>query len=423
MRQALADLRALIGGKVSSDDPQASCHGLVIVHILPNAGLLRLPSERASMLRRDVAWRLAGTLRTQDSLYALEPWEWLALLPNLPSPASVPLAMIKIHRLFLQATYPQYDGIELQIRCGSAIAPEHGNDPQHLIQSARIAALNAHMENDWSALYHPDMEQRSARRAHLAQRLQNALQQDELQLFLQPQVNLVDQHCNHAEALLRWWSPDDGKWMDPLQLVDLLEEMGLRPHFNQWLFQRGALYLARLAEAGQPIGISINLTANDLLDPEVPDLIEQALSTWRVSPERLMLEITETAAVQEGREVEDVLLRLRNLKIRLSIDDFGTGHANMSYLQHMPVQEIKVDKRFIQFDDPRNREITRSIMELAHKLGMEVVAEGVETEEILNFLRELSCDRLQGFLYSQALDLDAFLAWRQRHESERQHAT
>jgi len=422
MRQALADLHALTGGSAASEESQAFCHGLVIVNILPNAGLLRLSSERSAMLRRDVAWRLTEMLRPQDSLYALEPWEWLALLPRLPSPASVPLAMLKMHRLFLQTTYPQYDGIDLQIRCGSAIAPEHGNDPQHLIQSARIAALNARAENDWSALYHLDMEKRSAHRAHLARKLQEALQQNELQLFLQPQVNLIDQHCIHAEALLRWWNTDEGAWWDPMKVVDLLEEIGMRPHFNQWLFQRAALYLARLAEAGQPIGISINLTANDLLDPEVPDLIEQALSTWRVSPERLTLEITETAAVQEGLEVEDVLFRLRNLQIRLSIDDFGTGHANMSYLQNMPVQEIKVDKRFVRFDDPRNREITRSILELAHKLGLEVVAEGVENEEILDFLQTLSCERLQGFLYSPALDLDTFLTWRQQHESERQNA-
>ncbi|MDR2165362.1 MAG: EAL domain-containing protein [Zoogloeaceae bacterium] len=417
IRQAIVDLAAL------QRKAPSGCHGLVIVTLPANAGLLRLSAEYAETLHRDIAWRLAGVLRARDQLYTLSPWEWLAILPSLPSPAAVSLAMLKMHRVFLQsaAQCPHRDP-DFQIACGAAACPEHGDDPQHLIQSARIAALNASAANDWSALYHFDMEQRSVHRARLIRQLQEALQKNELQLFLQPQIDLADQRCRHAEALLRWRQPGDG-WTNPARIVELLEEAGLRPHFNRWLFQQAALCLARFADVDRSFGLSINLTANDLLDPEVPDLIGQALATWRVSPERLTLEITETAAVREAREVENVLLRLRGLGIRLSIDDFGTGHANMSYLQRMPVQEIKVDKSFIASDTPRNREIARSIMELAHKLGLEVVAEGVETPEILDFLRELACERLQGFLYSPALPLEEFLSWRREfHASERADA-
>jgi EAL domain-containing protein (putative c-di-GMP-specific phosphodiesterase class I)/GGDEF domain-containing protein len=406
--QALTDLVRL-----RQDTDHQACHGLVILSLQPNAALLRLTHETSELLRREISWRLASVLREQDRLYILGSWEWLAILPGLPSMVAISLAMLKLHRAFHQPAL-EINGhdLDLQAICGSAICPDHGNDPQHLIQSARIAALHSDQQHEWSSIYHPDMEQGNIQHIHLARKLNDALWEDQLQLFLQPQMDIRNNRCRHAEALLRWQQPD-GEWINPSHAIEILEQSGLRPNFNRWLFQRTALYLSMLRDTHKDMNLSINLTANDLLDPEVPDLLAQALSTWNLSTSHLTVEITETIAVQESREVEEILRRLRAMNVRLSIDDFGTGYAGIAYLQHLPVQEIKVDKRFVLplAKSPRDQEITRSIVELAHKLDLQVVAEGVETPETLDYLKRMNCERIQGFLFSKALPMEAFLDW------------
>lgn len=420
LRQALLDLSQL-----HLDQPgQTACHGLVLLTLQANATLLRLAPEASEPLRWEISHRLGSALRPQDRLYVLGTWEWLALLPSLPSPASVPLAMLKLRRVMQQPPL-EVGGSELgtQSLCGGSIGPDHGQDPLHLIQSARIAALHANQQNEWSALYHADMEQAQARQISLTRELQEALAEDRLQLFLQPQVNIATGRCHHAEALLRW-QRRDGEWVSPPLIISALERAGLRHNFNRWLFQHAALYLHQLREAAQEVNLSINLTAHDLLDPELPDLLAQALDTWRLGSERLILEITENVAVSESREVVAVLHRLRAMGIRLSIDDFGTGYAGMAYLQHLPVQEVKIDQRFIMplTDSPKAQEITQAVIQLAHKLGMEVVAEGVETRESLECLGRMGCERAQGHWHSPALPLADFMAWLQRQNSEGQDA-
>lgn len=420
LRQALIDLSQL---QLERADP-ASCHGLVLLTLQANATLLRLAPEASEPLRWEISHRLGSALRPQDRLYVLGTWEWLALLPNLPSPASVPLAMLKLRRV-MQHPPLEVGGSELdtQSLCGGSIGPDHGHDPLHLIQSARIAALHANRQNEWTALYHPDMEQAQARQLNLTRELQDALAEDHLQLFLQPQVDIRTGRCQHAEALLRW-QRRNGEWVSPPLIIAALERAGLRHSFNRWLFQHAALYLHQLQEAGQEVNLSINLTAHDLLDPELPDLLAQALDTWRLPSRLLILEITENVAVSESREVVAVLHRLRAMGIRLSIDDFGTGYAGMAYLQHLPVQEVKIDQRFIMplADSPKEQEITQAVIQLAHKLGMEVVAEGVETRASLECLARMGCERAQGHWHSEALPLEDFMSWLKANNSEGQNA-
>jgi EAL domain-containing protein (putative c-di-GMP-specific phosphodiesterase class I) len=407
-QQALADLAALLAHPAR--DTEATHHGVVTIALRPDAGLLRLSPAHTDSLRQHVTLRLAGTLRPQDQIYALTEREWLVLLPAIPSPASVQLAMLRMQRA-LRADPPRFpdESFEFLATCGGAFTPDHGDDPGHLLQSARIALWHADRMREATALYHPDMEQDSARRNRLLQHLQAALHKNELQLFLQPQLTLTDHVCRHAEALLRWSPPGETSEIEPWQIIDLLEESGQHARFNRWLFQRTAQYFAQLPN----IDLAVNLTAGDLLDRELPDLVGQSLALWRVPPERLTLEITENAALLETQETCTVMQRLRALGCRLSIDDFGTGHANMAWLQRMPVQEIKIDKRFIQSTEPRDQKIAHAIADLAHTLDVDVVAEGVETPETLEFVRSIGCTRLQGFFYAQAMALEAFQAFLQ----------
>lgn len=408
LRQALADL-----ARLEREADASRCLGLIVFGLAREAALLRLAPEAVARLSMQITERLRAALRPVDRIYKLGEWEWLVVLPNLPSSAPVHLAMLKFRRVFYQPPLA-IGGVEVGLNavCGAALSPEHGDDPLHLVQSARIAALTASHSGDWVAVYDPVMERDSVQQNSLVAELQRDLADNALALFLQPQVDVVTGRCTSAEALLRW-QRQNGEWVQPPLTVATVERGGLRHAFNRWLFQTAAATLAQLRDAGVAVDLSINITANDLLDPEIPDLLAQALSLWRLPAARLCLEITETVAVEESQGVTDVLLRLRGQGIRLAIDDFGTGYAGMSYLQHLPVHEVKIDRRFVDpiADSPRDREIIRSITGLARTLGLRIVAEGVETQAVMDLLGELGCSAAQGYLHSRALPVPDFIAW------------
>ncbi|MBN8443773.1 MAG: EAL domain-containing protein [Thauera sp.] len=414
LRQALADL-----ARSAQEVDPARCQGLIVFGLAREAALLRLAPEAVARLSMQITERLRAALRPADRLYALGEWEWLIVLPNLPSSAPVHLAMLKFRRVFYQPPLA-IGGVEVGLNavCGASLSPEHGDDPLHLVQSARIAALTACRSGDWVAVYDPAMEQDSVQQSSLIAELQRDLAENALALYLQPQVDVATGRCTHAEALLRW-RRHNGDWVQPPLTIATIERGGLRHAFNRWLFQAAAVTLAQLRDAGVETGLSINITANDLLDPEMPDLVAQALALWHLPAERLCLEITETVAVEESQEVADVLHRLRSQGVRLAIDDFGTGYAGMSYLQQLPVQEVKIDRRFVTpiADSMREREIIRSITSLAHSMGLRIVAEGVETQAVMDWLGELGCTAAQGYLHSRALPLPEFIAWWEAREA------
>ena len=399
--------------RIANGADPSRCQGLVVFGLAREAALLRLAPEAVGRLSMQITERLRAAMRSADRLYVLGEWEWLILLPNLPSSAPVHLAMLKFRRVFYQPPLA-IGGVEVGLNavCGAALSPEHGEDPLHLVQSARIAALAASQNGDWVALYDPGMEPESATQHNLIAELQHDLGENALALFLQPQVELASGRCVHAEALLRW-RRHSGDWVQPPLIMATIERGGLRQAFNRWLFQNAALTLAQLRDTRVAVDLSVNITANDLLDPEMPDLVAQALRLWHLPPERLSLEITETVAVEESQEVADVLHRLRSLGVRLAIDDFGTGYAGMTYLQQLPVHEVKIDRRFVAplAESARDREIIRSITGLARTLGLRIVAEGVETEAVMGLLGELGCTAAQGYLHSRALPLQDFIAW------------
>ncbi|TAH50172.1 MAG: GGDEF domain-containing protein [Betaproteobacteria bacterium] len=408
LRHALADL-----ARIAGDAESSRCQGLVVFGLVREAALLRLAPEAMARLGMQISERLRAALRPADRLYALGEWEWLILLTNLPSSAPVHLAMMKFRRVFYQPPLA-IGGVEVGLNavCGAALSPEHGEDPLHLVQSARIAALAASQNGDWVAVYDPCMEQESLTQQNLIAELQRDLTENVLALYLQPQVEVSSGRCVHVEALLRW-QRRSGDWVQPPLIMATIERGGLRHAFNRWLFQAAALTLAQLRDAQVPVDVSVNITANDLLDPEMPDLLAQALRLWHLPAQRLCLEITETVAVEESQGVTDVLHRLRSLGVRLAIDDFGTGYAGMTYLQQLPVHEVKIDRRFVApiAESPRDREIIRSITGLAHTLGLRIVAEGVETEAVMDLLGELGCTAAQGYLHARALPLQDFIAW------------
>jgi diguanylate cyclase len=398
--------------------PDDTTLGVIVFILHPDAASHRLSPESSSRAHQDVTFRLRQQLREGDRLYSVGPSEWLIVVPGLRSSATLTLAMLKLQRLF-DVQVLTVDGIVLRpsICCGAAIRPEGGEEALHLVQSARIAALHAQARGDASALYDPDMEEFDDRLKDIERELRIAFSGDSgLQLYLQPQIETLSSRCVGAEGLLRW-RRTNGEWISPPEVLAAIERLGLRQHFNRWLFLAAGQICHKLNASDIDIRLSINLSANDLLDTEMPDLLGQALKIWHVTPHSIRLEITETSMVRDTEGVIDVLRRLRELGASLSIDDFGTGYSSMSYLKTLPVQEVKVDQSFVRniVNSKHDQEIAGSIISLSHRLGLQVVAEGVETRESAELMAAMGCEYLQGFLFSRALPFEQFVAWYKEH--------
>lgn len=412
---ALAELPALM-----RDNTNERLLGIISVAVVPDTLFMRHSLDAVHRLRVEASRRIRATLRPQDRLYAVSQREWLIALPNLISPAALTLAMVRL-RERLQAMTQDTPGISHlpQLALGAARWPQDGNDPLFLVQSARIARLVAEQSGEEMRDYAPEMESESDDERRLLEELRGALRDRHgLQLFLQPQIAIANGRCHGAEALLRW-QRDNGDWVPPPAVLDAIDRLGERQRFNRWLIQQAIQSQLSLRAQGILIKLSVNLSANDLLDPELPEMLGQTLATWELPADSLILEITETMMVEESWQVVDVLDRLRQLGVSLSIDDFGTGYAGMSYLQRLPVQEVKIDQMFVRQarDSDKAREIITSIIQLASRLNMTIVAEGVEDAETLQLLADLGCRSAQGYFYARPMPLDDFITWAEQRLS------
>jgi EAL domain-containing protein (putative c-di-GMP-specific phosphodiesterase class I) len=245
--------------------------------------------------------------------------------------------------------------------------------------------------------------------------LRTAIQENELAVHFQPKADLVSSTIIGAEALLRWDPPGTGP-VPPTQIIALAEECGLISSLTMWVMNASLRHWSGLAKSGIDIKVSVNVTPTNLSDPELPDFIAQALSTWSVPADRLIIELTETAMIGDHERTIDTLHRLKNMGLLLSVDDFGTGYSSMAYLKRMPLDELKVDQTFVRsmLFSREDERIVRSIIDLAHHFDLKVVAEGVENPSTLQFLRTVGCDIAQGYLISRPLPVGEFIAWWQR---------
>lgn len=406
---ALADLP-----KIIRDNHADHRIGIISLSVVPDPQLLRQSSDAINRLRILATQEIQASLRLQDRVYSVSLKEWLIVQPNLISSAAITLAMIRLRdNLTALAGRPGIVTRMPRLALGAAMWPDDGEDSLFLVQSARIARLVAEQGGPDIRCYQPAMETEGDDERGLLDDLRLALnEQRGLKLFLQPQVDLTSGRCIGAEALLRW-QRDNGEWVAPPRILEAIDRLGQRQSFNRWLLHQAPQIQKQLLDSGINITLSLNLSANDLLDVELPDIIGQALATWDIAPQQFMLEITETMMIEESWQVMDVLNRLRKLGLRLSIDDFGTGYAGMGYLQRLPVQEVKIDQVFVRqvVDSDKAREIIAAVIQLSSKLGMSIIAEGVETIETRNELERLGCRHAQGYLFSPALPVPEFIAW------------
>jgi len=310
--------------------------------------------------------------------------------------------------------------VDLSAGMGIACWPEHADQVDVLLGRAELAMYAAKRKSMGTLVYDPSLDSGSAQTLSLLTELRQAIDRNELRLFLQPKIGLSDHRVSAAEALVRWQHPTRGM-VPPMEFIPFAEQTGFVRYLTLWMFEAVARQWRSLQPAVGLLRIAINLSTRDLMDLEFPAKIDALLAQYDVPREGLCLEITESAIMDDPQRAEATLNQLSSSGYKLSIDDFGTGYSSLAYLKRLPVNELKIDKSFVMGMeiDASDAKIVRSTIDLAHNLGLTVVAEGVESAHIYDMLAELQCDEGQGYYMSRPLPASDFNAWRARWESQR----
>jgi diguanylate cyclase (GGDEF)-like protein len=302
--------------------------------------------------------------------------------------------------------------LDVDTAVGVVVHPDHGTDPATLLQRAELATHAAKVTAVGVEQFSLGMESRSVRRLGLAGDLRRALDNNELEIYFQPKVDLRDRHLVGVECLARWEHPTHGS-VAPEDFVAVAEHTGQMGRLTETVLREGLKRAREWVDAGRPLGVAVNLSARTLIDTEFPNRVDELLREYGVSPDRLTLEITEDGFVGEEDRPLPTLRRLYELGVRLSVDDFGTGYSSLSYLRRLPAHEVKIDRSFVQgmATDAGDLAIVRAVVDISRHFGLAVVAEGVESELTLDLLAEIGCDIGQGFLFSRPLPHERLEAW------------
>jgi diguanylate cyclase (GGDEF)-like protein len=301
----------------------------------------------------------------------------------------------------------------LGINAGIARCPEHGDTPERLFRNAGLATHEARRRGQHQLVaYSPEFDRAAGERLKLVSRLHEAIERDEFELFFQPLYDVATRATVGMEALIRWRHPERGL-VPPIEFIPVCEDSGLIVPLGRWVLREAARHHARLVEAGWPsLPVAVNVSALQFLSGELQHDIPALIAEFALPPGFLELELTESLVMENPEAVIATMHELRAHGVQISIDDFGTGYSSMGYLHRLPVDTLKIDRSFVAEveTNPHNAAICESILALARSFGLKVIAEGVETEAQLAWLRERDCEQAQGYLLSRPLPFAEVLA-------------
>ena len=309
--------------------------------------------------------------------------------------------------------------VDLSASLGIASWPLHADTAEVLLNRAEIAMHAAKSGTQGVMVFEPALDSSSSQNLSLLSDLREALQQGHLHLYLQPKVDTRSGDVVGAEALVRWLHPDRGM-IAPVHFIPFAEQTGFVRKLTLFMFEQAAACWHTLQAPGAEFRIAINISTRDLLDLEFPAKLDAIIARYQVSASGFCLEVTESAIMDDPQRALNTLNALASLGFKLSIDDFGTGYSSLAYLKQLPVNELKVDRSFVvgMAESESDLKIVRSTIDLAHNLGLTVVAEGVEDDNMLSTLADLGCDQAQGYFIGKPMPIDMINGWRQAWSSK-----
>jgi diguanylate cyclase (GGDEF)-like protein len=363
-------------------------------------------------LLEEVAHRLAGAVRAEDTVARLGGDEFAVLLPRVQSPEAAAATAVMLR----QRLQGLYDVDEITVHTdssvGVAIGPHHGTDAETLLRRADVAMYTAKERRVGAAVYDPRLDRYSPERLAIAAEMRLAIAAGQFVLYYQPQVEPRTGRVDSVEALVRWRHPQRGI-IGPDDFVPLAERTGLIRPLTAWVLEAAIRECAAWRAAGVELDVAVNLSAANLVDTDLPNLIDRLLRAHSVPARSLRLEITESTAMADPARTRAILSRLNGLGTPLAIDDFGTGYSSLAYLRSLPVRELKIDRSFVRrmTTDPNDRAIVVATIDLGHTLGLRVVAEGVEDRATVRALNARGCDLIQGYLVAPPLPVADLRRW------------
>jgi diguanylate cyclase (GGDEF)-like protein len=363
-----------------------------------------LGHHSGDQLLASIGTRLKTAVRDSDTVARLGGDEFAVLFGGVNDLYSA----LELARKLQQALEEPFtlDGLEFEVEAsiGIAVFPDHGDDAASLLQHADVAMYVAKREHAGVQLYAAEHDEYSRDRLTLIGGLRRALDNGELTLFYQPKVDLRGLKVRGVEALIRWQHPERGL-VPPDHFIPLAEHTGLIRPITEYVLEMAARQCNAWRRSGFQLSVAVNLSARTLHDRSLPEQIQKMLDRWSLPPDALELEITESAIMSDPVRALAVAKRLDELGVALVIDDFGTGYSSLSYLKQLPVRELKIDKSFVidMAASDSDAAIVRSTIDLARNLGLKVVAEGVETADVMNRLATLGCDLAQGYYFGHPM--------------------
>jgi diguanylate cyclase (GGDEF)-like protein len=382
-----------------------------------------LGHHNGDLLLKEIAQRLRGGLRESDLVARLGGDEFAILLPDVDGDDAGAVAAQKILRSLEAPFELQEVMLDMGASLGIAVYPRDGVDADTLLQRADVAMYLAKESHSGFEMYSHERDSYSPDRLSLGAELRSAIENEELSLVFQPKVSLKTGLVDGFEALARWHHPRHG-FVPPNEFIPLAEGTGLIKPMTTFVLTAALRRCAWLEKQGHHAKVSVNVSARSLLDCNFPTEVLRLLRRWGVRASSLGLEITESSIMADPDRSRDVLSELSEMGVSLSIDDFGTGYSSLSHLKRLPVDEIKIDRAFVMgmAHDENDAVIVRSTIELGHNLGLQVVAEGVESHDDLDRLRGWGCDTAQGYYLSRPLAPERIQEWSGRfqlaHEDE-----
>jgi len=362
----------------------------------------------------EIGKRLRSIVRERDTVARLGGDEFVLLLPGANAQGAARVAG-KLQEASLRPYQIEHHELMIAPSMGIALHPQDGTEFDTLTQSADVAMYHAKLEGrNTFRFYTPEMQAQSLRALQLENALRRALERNQFQLHYQPQVCLHTGTIRSAEALLRWTHPDLGA-ISPAEFIPVAEDSGQILQIGEWVLRTAVAQLKDWSAQGLGhIKVAVNLSAIQFHQPQLPEMVSRILVESGIPAEQLELELTEGVAVHDPRTATMTMDRLSSRGIRLSMDDFGTGYSSLSQLKRFQIYKLKIDQSFIHDvdRDSNDRAIVSAIIRMAHALGMQTTAEGVETPAQLDFLRQQGCDEAQGYHFSRPLaapDFEHFL--------------